>query len=162
MNPSDPVVRNKSYMIRIAGAPSPQNCPKFVALSDNLSLPEHDAPARPAGSLPTIPNQIVRLSRELLQLNRMTRATGQTFLTATTDDAPALEGYRGHGIFTYALLDALDHADVNKNGLIEVLDLPTTSTRSSRTSPSRHSSCARSLSEISSATTSYSPTRPPS
>jgi hypothetical protein len=72
MNPSDPVVRNKSYMIRIAGAPSPQNCPKFVALSDNLSLPEHDAPARPAGSLPTIPNQIVRLSRELLQLNRMT------------------------------------------------------------------------------------------
>ncbi|WP_334396117.1 hypothetical protein [Bradyrhizobium sp. AZCC 2289] len=46
-----------------------------------------------------------------------------TFLTATTDDAPALEGYRGHGVFTYALLDALDHADVNKNGLIEVSEL---------------------------------------
>jgi uncharacterized caspase-like protein len=56
-------------------------------------------------------------------LNRMARATGRTFLTATTDDAPALEGYRGHGVFTYALLDALDHADVNKNGLIEVSEI---------------------------------------
>src|SRR6202048_4676277 len=56
-------------------------------------------------------------------LNRMTRARGRTFLTATTDDAPALEGDRGHGVFTYALLDALEHADVNKNGLIEVSEL---------------------------------------
>ncbi|MGE0285358.1 MAG: caspase family protein [Bradyrhizobium sp.] len=56
-------------------------------------------------------------------LNRMARATGRTFLTATTDDAPALEGFRGHGVFTYALLDALDRADVNKNGLIEVSEL---------------------------------------
>jgi WD40 repeat protein/uncharacterized caspase-like protein len=56
-------------------------------------------------------------------LNRMARATGRTFLTATTDDAPALEGYRGHGVFTYALLDALDHADINKNGLIEVSEI---------------------------------------
>jgi hypothetical protein len=28
-----------------------------------------------------------------------------------------------HGVFTYALLDALDRADVNKNGLIEVSEL---------------------------------------
>jgi WD40 repeat protein/uncharacterized caspase-like protein len=63
------------------------------------------------------------IDERLGALNRMTRATGRTFLTATTDDAPALEGYRGHGVFTYALLDALDHADVNKNGLIEVSEL---------------------------------------
>jgi len=56
-------------------------------------------------------------------LNRMARATGRTFLTATSDDAPALEGYRGHGVFTYALLDALGQADVNRNGLIEVSEL---------------------------------------
>ncbi|MCK1389041.1 hypothetical protein, partial [Bradyrhizobium sp. 21] len=43
--------------------------------------------------------------------------------TATTDDAPALEGYHGHGVFTYALLDALARADVNNNGLIEVSEL---------------------------------------
>ncbi len=63
------------------------------------------------------------IDERLGALNRMTRATGRTFLTATTDDAPALEGYHGHGVFTYALLDALDHADVNKNGLIEVSEL---------------------------------------
>ena len=53
----------------------------------------------------------------------MARATGRTFLTATTDDAPALEGYRGHGVFTYALLDAFSQADVNGNGLIEISEL---------------------------------------
>lgn len=53
----------------------------------------------------------------------MARATGRTFLTAITDDAPALEGYHRHGVFTYALLDALDHTDVNNNGLIEVSGL---------------------------------------
>jgi WD40 repeat protein/uncharacterized caspase-like protein len=63
------------------------------------------------------------LDERLGALNRMTRATGRTFLTATTDDAPALEGYHGHGVFTYAILDALDHADANKNGLIEVSEL---------------------------------------
>lgn len=63
------------------------------------------------------------LDERLGALNRMARATGRTFLTATTDDAPAMEGYRGHGVFTYALLDALQNADVNKNGLIEVSEL---------------------------------------
>lgn len=63
------------------------------------------------------------IDERLGALNRMTRATGRTFLTATTDDAPALEGYRGHGVFTYALLDALDRANVNGNGLIEVSEL---------------------------------------
>src|SRR6202011_2191227 len=63
------------------------------------------------------------IDERLGALNRMTRTTGRTFLTATTDDAPALEGYRGHGVFTYAILDALDRADVNKNGLIEVSEL---------------------------------------
>ena len=53
-------------------------------------------------------------------MERLTRATGRTFLTATTDDAPALEGYRGHGLFTYSLLDALDKADTNNNQLAGV------------------------------------------
>lgn len=63
------------------------------------------------------------LDERLGALNRMARATGRTFLTATTDDAPALEGYRGHGVFTYALLDAFSQADVNGNGLIEISEL---------------------------------------
>ena len=63
------------------------------------------------------------IDERLGALNRMTRATGRTFLVATTDDAPALEGYRGHGLFTYVLLDALNAADTNGNGLIEVSEL---------------------------------------
>ena len=54
---------------------------------------------------------------------RMTRAMGRTVLSASTDDAPALEGYRGHGVFTYAVLQALGDADTNKDGLIEVTEL---------------------------------------
>lgn len=63
------------------------------------------------------------IDERLGALNRMARATGRTFLTATTDDAPALEGYHGHGVFTYALLDAFEHADVNNDGLIEMSEL---------------------------------------
>jgi WD40 repeat protein/uncharacterized caspase-like protein len=56
-------------------------------------------------------------------LEKMTRAMGRTVLSASTEDAPALEGYRGHGVFTYALLDGLNAADTNGNGLIEVTEL---------------------------------------
>ncbi len=56
-------------------------------------------------------------------LEKMTRAMGRTVLSASTDDTPALEGYRGHGVFTYALLDGLNLADTNGNGLIEVTEL---------------------------------------
>jgi hypothetical protein len=63
------------------------------------------------------------IDERLGALNRMARATGRTYLTATTDDAPALEGFRGHGVFTYALLNAFDHADVNHDGLIEISEL---------------------------------------
>ncbi|EGP09588.1 polysaccharide deacetylase [Bradyrhizobiaceae bacterium SG-6C] len=63
------------------------------------------------------------IDERLGALNRMTRATGRTFLVATTDDAPAIEGYKGHGVFTYALLDAMERGDVNGNGLIEISEL---------------------------------------
>lgn len=56
-------------------------------------------------------------------LDRLTRATGRTTLTAATDVTPALEGYRGHGVFTYALLEGLGAGDLNGNGLIEVTEL---------------------------------------
>lgn len=58
-------------------------------------------------------------------LNRLGEATGRMILTATTDDGPALEGYGGHGVFTYAILDALARGDRNGNGLIEALELQT-------------------------------------
>lgn len=56
-------------------------------------------------------------------VGRLIQATGRTVLTASTSDKPALEGYKGHGVFTFALLDALANADRNANALIEVTEL---------------------------------------
>ena len=56
-------------------------------------------------------------------VQRLTRAMGRTILSASTDDAPALEGYRGHGVMTYALLEALGAGDANGNATIEVTEL---------------------------------------
>jgi hypothetical protein len=53
-------------------------------------------------------------------LDHLVRDTGATVVTATTDDKPAAEGYRGHGVFTYALLSAFADADSNGDGLIDV------------------------------------------
>ena len=41
----------------------------------------------------------------------LTRATGRATIAAATDNQPALEGYKGYGVFTYALLQALRRAD---------------------------------------------------
>ncbi len=59
----------------------------------------------------------------LTAMDKLTRAMGRTVLSAATDDAPALEGYRGHGVFTYALLEAMHEADGNNNERIEVTEL---------------------------------------
>ena len=40
--------------------------------------------------------------------DRLAQAMGRTVLAAATDDAPAFEGFHGHGVFTYAILDAVD------------------------------------------------------
>jgi hypothetical protein len=56
-------------------------------------------------------------------IDLMTRAVGRTVLTATTDDKPAAEGYRGHGVFTYTILMALAGADANNDGVIDILEL---------------------------------------
>jgi hypothetical protein len=50
-------------------------------------------------------------------------ATGQPVLTAAAAGRPAFEGYQGHGVFTWALLDALHHGDTNGNALIELSEL---------------------------------------
>jgi len=75
-----------------------------------------------SGSL-TGPRTAERGLERVAALDRLTRAMGRTVLTASTDDAPAPEGYRGHGVFTYALLDAFGRADANRDGLIYVTQL---------------------------------------
>lgn len=56
-------------------------------------------------------------------LERLVKATGRTTLTAAMDDQPAREGYRGHGVFTFAILDAIAQGDTSANGLLEVTEL---------------------------------------
>ena len=56
-------------------------------------------------------------------VERLTRAMGRTILSASTDDAPALEGYQGHGVMTWVMLDAMGQGDANGNATIEVTEL---------------------------------------
>jgi hypothetical protein len=44
---------------------------------------------------------------EKAAIDRLMRATGRNVLAASSDSQLALEGYRGHGVFTYALLQGL-------------------------------------------------------
>jgi WD40 repeat protein/uncharacterized caspase-like protein len=54
---------------------------------------------------------------------RLAQATGRSILTAASDDQEANEGYRGHGLFTYNVLEALERADSDHNGKIDVTEL---------------------------------------
>jgi Caspase domain/WD domain, G-beta repeat len=56
-------------------------------------------------------------------IGRLHEATGRPVLTAAATGKPALEGYKGHGVFTWALLDALKNGDSNGNGTIELSEL---------------------------------------
>jgi len=56
-------------------------------------------------------------------VGRLHEATGRPVLTAAAEGRPAFEGYEGHGVFTWALLDALKNADRNGNGTIELSEL---------------------------------------
>jgi hypothetical protein len=56
-------------------------------------------------------------------IGRLHEATGRPVLTAAAAGKPAFEGYRGHGVFTWALIDALYHGDTNGDGVIELSEL---------------------------------------
>src|SRR5262249_30260966 len=60
---------------------------------------------------------------QLAAVGRLIQATGRTTLTAALDDQPALEGYHEHGVFTFAMLDALARGDRNGDGLISLTEL---------------------------------------
>jgi uncharacterized caspase-like protein len=56
-------------------------------------------------------------------IGRLHEATGRPVLTAAAEGRPAFEGYEGHGVFTWALLDALRNGDRDGNGVIELSEL---------------------------------------
>ena len=56
-------------------------------------------------------------------VGRLHEATGRPVLTAASPNRHAYENYKGHGVFTYALIEALHKGDTNNNGKIEVTEL---------------------------------------
>ena len=56
-------------------------------------------------------------------IERLNEATGRPVLTAASSGKHAYENYKGHGVFTYALMEALHKGDTNNNGKIEVTEL---------------------------------------
>ncbi len=55
--------------------------------------------------------------------DRLAQATGRSIITASGGAEAAFEGYNGHGLFTYNVLEALDRADSDGSGTIEVAEL---------------------------------------
>jgi len=61
---------------------------------------------------------------EKTAIDRLTRATGHATLAASSDSQSAMEGYEGHGVFTYVLLEGLKgEADSNDDGFVTLLEL---------------------------------------
>ena len=55
--------------------------------------------------------------------DRLAQATGRSILAASGGSQEALEGYHGHGLFTYEVLDAINQADGDRNGTVELSEL---------------------------------------
>jgi WD40 repeat protein/uncharacterized caspase-like protein len=55
--------------------------------------------------------------------DRLSQATGRSILAASGGSQEALEGYHGHGLFTYEILDAINQADGDRSGTVEVSEL---------------------------------------
>ena len=69
---------------------------------------------------------VTRGIAEKTAIDKLTRATGRATIAASTDSQVAYEGYNGHGVFTYALLQALSQADQthgNRDAVTTTLEL---------------------------------------
>lgn len=67
-------------------------------------------------------------SRGLLEktaINKLMRAVGRATLVASSKDQIALEGYEGHGVFTYVVLEGLKGKAADKEGKITINRLTT-------------------------------------
>lgn len=65
-------------------------------------------------------------SRGILQktaIDKLMRATGRAILTASSKDQVALEGYNGHGVFTYTLMEALKGQGYGSDNKITIKEL---------------------------------------
>lgn len=56
---------------------------------------------------------------------RLNKATGRSTIVASSKDQAALEGYEGHGVFTYAILQGMGGAAKDREGKVTVNGLAT-------------------------------------
>ena len=57
-------------------------------------------------------------------MDRLKRAIGRVMIVASSNTQVALEGYKGHGVFTYVLMDGIaGKADSDRNGFVSVKEL---------------------------------------
>jgi WD40 repeat protein len=69
---------------------------------------------------------VMRGMVEKTAIDRLSRATGRATIVAATDTQPAMEGYEGHGVFTYVVMQALQYADSisgNRDGITGLFEL---------------------------------------
>ncbi|MDP3208857.1 MAG: caspase family protein, partial [Rhodoglobus sp.] len=67
-------------------------------------------------------------SRGLIEktaINKLTRAVGRATIVASSKSQVALEGYEGHGVFTYTVLEALSGNAADKEGKITINGIAT-------------------------------------
>ena len=62
---------------------------------------------------------------EKTAINRLSRATGRSTIVASSRDQAALEGYEGHGVFTYTILQGMGGAAKDREGKVTVSGLAT-------------------------------------
>jgi WD40 repeat protein len=63
---------------------------------------------------------VARGLAEKTAIDKLTKATGRATIAGSSDSQVAFEGYEGHGVFTYVLLEALQQADTrygNRDGV---------------------------------------------
>jgi WD40 repeat protein len=77
-----------------------------------------------SGSFPHFLSRVsARGMAEKTAISKLIRATGRATIVAATEEQMALEGVKGHGAFTYVLLQALQRADRNGDGVTSFFEI---------------------------------------
>ncbi len=58
-------------------------------------------------------------------IDRLVKATGRATIVASKGDQVAYEGYKGHGVFTWVVLQGLSEADRNSDKVVSIFELAT-------------------------------------
>ena len=66
-----------------------------------------------------------RAGEEKGAFSTLIRLSNRAVIVASSNNNMALEGYEGHGVFSWVVLDAIDHADYDENGRVDVSDIAT-------------------------------------